>query len=143
MFGILLPKDRTAVFLAPVPLLAFGAVTAISPISWAGRVLRSLSIALLFIGCAYFIGSLRMPYFRDWKFDADVKGAFAVVQYAERQYDIHDFHSAWQYRSTLEFYRLYYRDAGLMPFITLDPLPVDKRGYVLSANDGEEFIRKQ
>src|SRR5207247_124252 len=130
--GILLPKDRTAVFLAPLPLLVFGTVTAIVPRTSLGRVLRALSIAVLFIGAAYFIGSLRLLYFKDWKFDADVKGAFAVVQYAERQYGIREFHSSWYYRSTLDFYRLYYKDNELVPFITIDPIPVDKRGYVLS-----------
>jgi hypothetical protein len=143
LFGILLPKDRTAVFLAPLPLLVFGVVTAIVPRTKVGRALRALSIALLFIGAAYFTGSLRLLYFKDWKFDADVKGAFAVVQYAERQYGIREFHSAWQYRSTLDFYRLYYRDDALVPFITSDPYPVDKSAYVLSYPDDEDFIRKQ
>ena len=126
-----------------MPLLVFGIVTSIVPLTRLGRILRGLSLALLFIGAAYFIGSLRLTYFKEWKFDADVKGAFPAVEYASRQYGIREFHSAWPYRSTLDFYRLYFKDTALAPFITSDPDPLDKRGYVLSASGDEEFIRKQ
>lgn len=143
LFRILLPKDRTGVFLAVLPLLVLGTLIALMPATRSGRILRVLGLTLLFICATYFIGCLRLLYFKDWRFDADAKGAFAAVQYAQRQYGIREFHSAWLYRSTLEFYRLYYRDTELAPFITLDPYPTDKRAYVLSEPDDRDFIRKQ
>src|SRR5690348_997708 len=77
IFGLLLPKDRTALFFAPLSLLVFGVATAISGGSRIRCSLRVVGIVLLCIGALYFVGSLRLSYFKEWKFDADVKTAFS------------------------------------------------------------------
>ena len=105
MFGLLLPKDRTALFFAPLSLLIFGVATAVAGGSRIGYALHILGILPLCTGALYFVGSLRLFYFKEWRFDADVKTTFAVLQSANRYYGVTEVSSDWKYIASLNFYR--------------------------------------
>jgi len=143
MFGLLLPKDRTALFFAPLSLLVFGVATAVSGGSRIGYALRLLGIVLLYLGALYFVGSLRLFYFKEWKFDADVKTTFAAIQYANRNYGITEVSSDWKYVASLNFYRESSKSHSITMLQIFCPYPPDKRAYVLWYPEAQDFIRQQ
>ena len=138
-----LPMERYGIFFVPLPLLVFGIVTAIRRQSAAGRVLRVASIAVLFIGAFYFIGCLRMMYFRQYRFGADVQAAFPVIQDIAKRYGVREIPTSTDYLSPLNFYRLFYHDTSLEPFHYVDPLPPGKPIYVLPYGWHEQFIKQE
>ena len=139
MFGLLLPKDRTALFFAPLSLLVFGVATAASGGSRIGDTLHILGIFLLCIGALYFVGSLRLLYFKEWKFDADVKSTFEALQSAR----VTEVSSDWKYIASLNFYRESSRSYSITLLQIACPYPADKRAYVLWYPEAQEFIQKQ
>ena len=142
-FELLLPKDRTALFFAPLSLLIFGVTTAVASGSKMGHTLHILGIILLCTGALYFVGSLRLFYFKEWKFDADVKTTFAALQSANQRYGITEVSSDWKYIASLNFYR----ESSNIHSITLlqitCPYPPNKRAYVLWYPEAREFIQRQ
>jgi len=143
MFGLLLPKDRTALFFAPLSLLVFGVATALSGGSKTGDTLRFLGIFLLCLGALYFVGSLRLSYFKEWKYDADVKTTFAAIQYANRNYGISEVSSDWKYVASLNFYRESSRSSSITLLQISCPYPTGKRAYVLWYPEAQDFIQQQ
>jgi hypothetical protein len=143
MFGLLLPKDRTALFFAPLSLLVFGVATAVSGGSRIGYTLHIFGILLLCLGALYFVGCLRLFYFKEWKFDADVKTAFAAIQYANRNYGIAEVSSDWKYAASLNFYRETSKSSSITLIQTSCPYPAGKQAYVLWYPEAQEFIQKQ
>ncbi len=143
LFGLPLPKERTALFFVPLSLIVFGIVTAIGPPSATGRMLRRASIVVLFITAGYFIGCLRLMYFREYKFGADVKAAFPMIQEVSRRYGAREIPTSTDYSAALNFYRLYFRDTTIQPFQDSDPTAPGKLAYVLPYDSAREFIRKE
>ena len=139
MFGLLLPKDRTALFFAPLSLLVFGVATAASGGSRTSDTLHILGILLLCIGALYFVGSLRLLYFKEWKFDADVKSTFGALQSAK----VTEVSSDWKYIASLNFYRESSKSHSITLLQIACPYPADKRAYVLWYPEAQEFIQKQ
>jgi hypothetical protein len=69
-----LPKDRTAIFFVPLCLLILGAAVSVPADSRFCKLLHAPTVAILIAGSIYFAGCLRLSHFREWIFDADVKG---------------------------------------------------------------------
>jgi hypothetical protein len=143
LFRIPLPMERTALFFVPLALLLWGSVTAIEPPGRVGRILRRLSVLTLFLGAIYFVGCLRLMYFHEWWFGADVRAAFPVIQDVARRYGAREIPTTWEYASSLNFYRVYFHDANLEAFHFSDPPPNGMPVYVLSYANYEQFIRQQ
>jgi hypothetical protein len=143
IFRIPLPKERTAIFFVPLLILAAGAVIVTSSSIQRHRVLSSLSalsIGTLFIGAIYFIGCIRLMYFKEWRFDADVKTAFLRLEKLNSECAIAEIPSDWRYVSSLNFYRLYFNSGSIAPFGTATSYPSDKKAYVLYAPSDQESI---
>ena len=86
MYGILLPLDRTALYVAPLFLTAAAAAAAIPlPAAWA-RVSGRAVIAVMVLTAGYSVGCLRLTYFNEWKYDADLKKVYSVLSYYNRTY---------------------------------------------------------
>lgn len=66
LFHILLPLDRTALFLVPLPLAITGAIGALRPSSQVEKVFHKGLTATLFLLAVYFICCLRLTYFKEW-----------------------------------------------------------------------------
>jgi hypothetical protein len=143
LFRIPLPMERTALFFVPLSLLMWGSVTAIERRGRAGRILQRLSVLTLFLGAIYFVGCLRLMYFHEWWFGADVRAAFPVIQDVGRRYGASEIPTSWEYASSLNFYRSYFHDANLEAFKFSDPPPNGMPVYVLSYANYEQFIRQQ
>jgi hypothetical protein len=151
--GLLLPKDRTSIFFLPLCLMFVGAVAGV-PWDSVGRVLQCLTAVLLLVGSAYFAGCLRLRYFFQWRFDADMQQT-----YQELVRVVGSGHEAkvpcwFLYTSALNYYREYFHDDSFASFGLWDapdraagthyrPYPSDSRVYVLKFPDDEPFTAKE
>ncbi|HLJ13628.1 MAG TPA: hypothetical protein VKV15_03970 [Bryobacteraceae bacterium] len=88
--------------------------------------------------------------FKEWKFNADGKTGFAVIEDLNRRYGIHDLASQWRFVSVLNFYREDNRDETIAKFEVLHSrpgditdYPLDKRGYVLFDPSDLDFIKTE
>ena len=142
VFKILLPMDRTALFVVPLSLVAFGSLTALSP-----KVLRGFAIALLCVTAVYFMGCLRLLYFKEWRYDADVRTAYATVRTLNREQGIRRFASDWKYSASLNFYRRYFHDETAIDevqnFDSGHPFGPGQGAYVLDLPDAGAFVQEQ
>jgi 4-amino-4-deoxy-L-arabinose transferase-like glycosyltransferase len=106
LFGLLLPKDRTAVYLFPLFMIAASVLAAIPPVSRLGRSLRACFIGSLAILAIYFVSCLRLTYFMEWSWDSDVQRTYAVLSCLNREHQVTRVASSWPYHAPLSFYRL-------------------------------------
>lgn len=145
LFHLLYPMERTGVFFVVLATLWFGMATALQPVSRLGSVIRMAAITALYAGAVYFAGCLRLTYFKEWKFDADVKTAFEVVLDQERKSGTHDLATSWEFSDSLKFYDLYYRHDP--PFHYYDMIagsaPLGKAIYLLNFEGYHDFIEKE
>jgi hypothetical protein len=141
--GILLPLDRTAEFVAPLGTLVIAMLAALSLSS--GRFPRlagnMLGIFLFCLALSY-LGSLRLTYFKEWKYDADVRDAYWIVSYYNQKYGVTHASSQWRYSSALNFYRAAYRPEGLALFEGfIKGCPPGQPLYVLYMPEDDECVR--
>jgi hypothetical protein len=105
LFGLLLPKDRTAIYLFPLFMIAAGVLASIPPLSPLGRYLRASFVGALAILAAYFVLCLRLTYFKEWFWDGDVQKTYTVLSCLNRDHQITHVASVWSYRGPLNFYQ--------------------------------------
>ncbi|MGO9258258.1 MAG: hypothetical protein ACLQU1_18375 [Bryobacteraceae bacterium] len=144
---VLLPFDRTAVFLAPLLALFAGALAAIPTGSVMGVVSRRLNVAAIAIVSLYFLGCFRLTYFKTWQFDADVKNAYSALAFYNLNYGVTSVSSNWRYVAALNFYRASSR-VGTPAEIPNGPpvvgeYPPGKDAYVLFRPWDQPFIDRQ
>jgi hypothetical protein len=94
-FQLLLPKQRTGIWLVPLLTFAVGAAAN-------GR--RAATVSLYAVAF-YFLLCLRLDYFREWQWDEDVKKVYDVVAYYNHNYGVKQVASYWMYAPSLNFYR--------------------------------------
>ena len=113
---LLLPKDRTALFFIPLWTLAFGSGLAMLDRLAAPGALRWLATGVVTIVAIYFLGCLRLGYFKEWKFDQDTKHLYWAAADLRQRCGISDFVTDWRYENSLNFYRRAYSNSLLLPF---------------------------
>ena len=143
-FHLLYPMERTGIFFVVLATLWFGMAAALRPISPLGSAVRFAATAVLYAGAFYFAGCLRLTYFKEWRFDADVKTAFEVALNEERKSGTHQLVASWEYADSLKFYELYYKHTPPFLFsdMTDNPFPI-KAIYVLNFPGYHDYIEKQ
>jgi len=153
LFHLLLPKERTGIYLVPLCTLLAGAAAAIPVPSRLGRLCRrALTFVLLALGC-YFLLCLRLTYFKEWEFNADVRSAYSVVSYFHHTHGVKDISASWLYVAPLNFYRHLSGSQTIAKFerSPTDPTdpgfkevhPANKQVYVLSSVRDHDFISDQ
>jgi hypothetical protein len=128
-----LPMDRTAIWIVPLCVLAIGAASANC---------RALTI-MLYVVSFYYVLCLRLNYFKEWSWDADVNRIYPVLAWYNHAYGVRDVASNWCYGSALNFYRV---QSGRESFGEIESplqLPTDRSVYVLHYSFDEDFIRQQ
>jgi len=112
LFGLLLPKDRTAIYFFPLFMTAAGVLAVVPPPSRLGRNLRRCFLGSLAVMAVYFLTCLRLTYFKEWQWDSDVQKAYAVLSCLNREQNVTNFASTWPYHAPLNFY-LHVRPAAM------------------------------
>jgi hypothetical protein len=105
VFGVLLPKDRTAIFFFPLFMIVAGAMVAIPAPTPPGRYLRAAFVGSLACMAVYFLLCLRLTYFKEWFWDSDVQRTYAVLSCLNREHQVTHVVSTWEYRGPLNFYQ--------------------------------------
>jgi hypothetical protein len=105
LFGLLLPKDRTAIYLFPLFMIIAGVLAAIPSASRLGGSLRACFIGSLAVMAVYFLLCLRLTYFKEWYWDSDVQRTYAVLSCLNRTHQVTHIASTWSYHGPLNFYQ--------------------------------------
>ncbi len=143
-FHLLLPKDRTALFLVPFLTLALGAALAICCRSKERDHFRTAGMGVMLLTAIYFIGCLRLGPFKEWKFDADTKHVYWILDDLQRRCGAATFATNWRYNSILNFYRTAYGNHSLPEFNpSLNTFPAGKDVYVMFFPDTQELMKKE
>ena len=104
-FGLLLPKDRTAVYFFPLFMIVAGGLASIPAPSKPSRYLRASFLGSLVFMAAYFLLCMRLTYFKEWYWDADVQKTYQILSCLNREYQVTRVVSSWSYRGPLNFYQ--------------------------------------
>ncbi len=128
--------ERTASYFAPLLFLIAGAVVA------APKPSKPATVAF-FTAAIYFLCCLRLTYFREWKFNADVKQTYSVLAYYNHQFGLRDIFPNWRYAAALNFYRIR-SGRETLPNLEykLPPYPGDRAAYVMYYPDDQRFIEE-
>jgi len=105
-FGLPLPKDRTAIFFFPLFMIVAGVLAAIPAASRGAQVLRTSFVGSLVLMAVYFLFCLRLTYFKEWRWDADVQKTYSMLTCLNRTQQVKRVTSTWSYLSALRFYQL-------------------------------------
>ena len=132
-FHVLLPRDRTAIWIVPLLTLAIGVVAA-------NR--RALTV-MLYVMSFYYVLCLRLTYFKEWSWDADVNRIYPVIARYNHDYGVTDVVSNWQYVASLNFYRLQSGGESLDEIPGPLQLPGGHSLYVLNWAFDEAFLKEQ
>jgi hypothetical protein len=140
-----LPKDRTGLFFIPLWTVAVVCCVILAFESESWRIVRWSGVALLLFTGAYFVGCLRLSYFKEWKFDSDTKTLYWIMDDLHRRCGADRFGIDWRYHLALNFYREAYGNYSMKEFSssTSGELPTDRAVYAIFLPTSEEFIREQ
>jgi hypothetical protein len=140
-----LPKDRTGLFFLPLWTLALVGSLAYGLRPGRVDIPRWCGIAVVAMSAFYFIGCLRLGYFKEWKFDSDTKTLYWIMSDLHQRCGIQKFGIDWRYHLPLNFYRENYGAGSLKEFSgsTSGELPPDRDAYAIFLPTSEEFIRQQ
>ena len=139
-FQLPLPKERTGIYLVPMFMLSAGILAAVPARHRLGVISRVALMAVLCAHALYFILCLRLEYFREWKWNADVRQAYDVVAYYNHKYGVRTVPTTWMYVAGLNFYRSVSGHESLDAFRSFDPLLPGEALYVLWRVSSEAFI---
>ena len=135
-FRLLLPMDRTTLFLALLCTMLVGVAAALP-----GPATRGLT-AMLFVVSFYFLGCLRLGYFKEWRWDADVNKVYPVLAYYSRTCGVREVVSDWKYHSALRFYQLLEGRDTISEIRYSIRIPDDGQVYVLDWGFQEDTIKR-
>jgi hypothetical protein len=141
-----LPKDRTGLFFIPFWTVALGGSLAFLFRSGARKWAQYSGVAVLALIALYFVGCLRVGYFKEWRFDADTKQLYWIMDGLRRRCGITSFGIDWRYHLPLNFYREVYANELLREFSgsgKRGELPTDRDAYALFLPASGDFIRQQ
>ena len=103
--GILLPLDRTALYVVLLFLLMAGMLAAVPLHSRTGKVSAKALTAILTLIACYNLGCLRLTYFNEWKYDADMKQIYTLLSEYHRTHGLARVAANWRYVAALNCYR--------------------------------------
>lgn len=138
-FGILLPLDRTGIFLAlfVTAIMSFS-VTGTPAGGWR-RWLRTASICVLAGTLFVFLATFRTSYFRMWFWNADVDRGYAALQHYGRTHALGSVGCEWRFHGAYSFYRK--MNSGSLPECVKDiPVRGGHSAYLLFGPDAGPVI---
>jgi hypothetical protein len=141
---LLLPMGRTAIYLVPLVTLSGGIVAAMPAPSAVARWLRRASTAAFICLACYFLACLRLSYFREYEWDADLKEVYPVLARLNHTYGVTDAGVAGLYVAVLNYYRVVSNQETFpeFKFESSDP-PAGRSVYVVNAVTQRRIIEEQ
>ena len=141
LFHLLLPSGRTGLFFAPLVTILLAALA--SPIqSGATAVLRRATIIWFVAAAIYFIGCLRLSYFYEWKFDADMRAVYFKLEELNGRQPLENACIDWRCAACINFYSMSH--GGTLPHFDRFDAPMPGRSvYVLMQTEHRPFIESQ
>ena len=100
---LLMPRNRTGLFFIPFWTLILGCTLELRFRSHARDTAGLIGMAILILMGFYFVGCLRLGYFKEWKFDADTKQLYWQAEDLRRRCGITRFYANWRYEAPLNF----------------------------------------
>ena len=143
MFQLLLPKERTALFFVPLATLIAGVLASVSIPGRAAKFGKMALTILFYIVATYFLLCLRLSYFKEWRYDGDVKNVYSVLSYYNHAFGVRNIASNWMYVPSLNFYRRLSGHETIAEFADSHPYPQDRSVYVLYEPDDRAFLEAQ
>jgi hypothetical protein len=138
-----LPLGRTGIYLVPLFTLVAGIIAAApvrSPISrWLSRIVTAVFICL----ACYFLLCLRLTYFKEYQWDADVKDIYSVLARLNHEYGVTDVGVGGIYLSPLNFYRIQSKKETFTEFTMLEQTHGDKSIYVVHGLYEKQFLARE
>jgi hypothetical protein len=139
-----LPLGRKAIYLIPLLTLSAGVLAAGPVRSSTSRWLRQGMTSVFICLACYFLLCLRLSYFEEWQWDADVKDVYSALAKYNHKFGIADVGTSWFYVSSLNFYRVASGSETFPEFMAgLPQLPEGKAAYVLNGVFDREFLEKE
>lgn len=133
-FHLLLPKERTGIYFAPLLLLIAGVVAAMPADHAIGKALRRSLITMLLATATYFLFCLRLDSFKEWDFDADVQDVYSVLACLNQDRGVRDVGTFWMYSAPLNYYRLQSGRETLAEFQDQTPYRPDQTVLVVNSD---------
>lgn len=140
-YSLPLPLGRTGIYLVPLITLVAGIIAAAPAGSmW----LRQGITAVLICMACYFLLCLRLTYFREYKFDADVKDVYSVLARLNHNYGVADVGVTGLYVSALNYYRVLSKRETFPEFkLEVPEVTPGKSIYVMNGVLWREFIDRE
>jgi hypothetical protein len=146
-YGIPLPLDRTALWLVLLFFVMAGAMAAPRLPSPAGRFSGHALAAILVLTAGYNLTCLRLTYFHEWKYDADIRNVYQVLAAYNHRDGLVSISANWRYVAALNCYRLLSGRESFEqipgPPAALGDYPTGYRAYVLYYPVDHDFIGRQ
>lgn len=139
-----LPLGRTGIYFVPLVTLIAGIIAAAPAESAVSRWLgRAITAVLICLAC-YFLLCLRLTYFREYEWDADVKDVYSVLARLNHTYGVTDVGVAGFYLSPLNYYRVMSKRENFAEFTLVEPQShVDKPVYVMHGLYEKSFLERE
>jgi hypothetical protein len=143
LFGLLIPVSRTGLFFLPLTTLTVGIAAAIPALSRGAAVCRGSLIAALSVLGFYYLFCMRLMYFEEWDYQANLNQAYKTVACYNHERNIQDVEVSWEYHAGMNFLRAASGRETFGPFTSSIPHTTGHQMYVVEGNLEKDFIQAQ
>ena len=96
--------------------------------------------AALGVLSVYYLSCMRLMYFEEWQYQADLKDAYKVVACYNHEKNIQDVEVSWYYHAGMNFQRVLSGRETFPPFASTTPHTTGHQMYVLHQDNERDFI---
>jgi hypothetical protein len=139
-----LPTGRKGIYLVSLCTLVAGIIAAAPARSWASKWLGcGITTVFVCVAC-YLVFCLRLTYFQEWQWDADVKDVYPVLARYNHAYGVTEVGTSWYYVAALNYYRVRSNRENFSEFkATLPDPPLGESVYVMNQQFEREFLERE
>jgi hypothetical protein len=139
-----LPLGRKQLYLVPLLTAVAGMIAAAPSRTEVSRWLHRAIAAVFICLAGYYLLCLRLTYFKEWQWDADVKDVYPVLARLNHTYGVTDVGMSWYYVAALNYYREVSKGETFPEFTAPVPEPpTGKSIYVMNGLFEREFLEKE
>jgi hypothetical protein len=143
LFRLLMPVSRTGLFFLPLVTLMVGIAAAIPALSRGAAACRKALIGALCVLSFYYLFCMRLTYFEEWDYQANLNQAYKVVACYNHERNVQDVEVSWEYHAGMNFLRAASGRETFGPFSSSIPHTTGRQMYVVEGNLEKDFIQAQ